>query len=247
MKALIIDDEVDCVGVLDKLLTKYCPSIQIVGMTSIAEEGILLANKHKPDLLFLDIEMPVKNGFQVLDELENVPNHLVFTTAYDRYAVQAIKYAAMDYLLKPIDAAELQQAVGKALQKQEIDLRQLDLLRKQLYAPQRNTSDRIALPYQHGYTFIDVSSIIFCEADNNYTKIYLTTGEMYLITKTLGDVEEVLDKDTFFRTHRQYLININHIKRYIKGDGSILVMTNDGNVPIARNRKDEFNLLFTKL
>ena len=247
MKALIIDDERHCVNVLAKLLTDYCPQVQIVGKTTVATEGVTLAHQFKPDILFLDIEMPVLNGFQVLDEIGEIPFSLIFTTAYDSFAVKAIKYSALDYLLKPIDVKELIGAVHKVSEKQAIDNRQLDLLRKQLYSPQRNMSDKIALPYHHGYTFIEIDAIVVCEADNNYTKIYLHNKEVHLITKTLGDVENILEGHTFFRTHRHYLINFNHIKRFIKNEGLYVVMQNDMNVPIARNKKDEFALLFMKL
>lgn len=247
MKALIIDDERHCVNVLAKLLTDYCPQVQIIGKTTVATEGVTLARQHKPDVLFLDIEMPVLNGFQVLDEISDLQFSLIFTTAYDSFAVKAIKYSALDYLLKPIDVKELISAVHKTEEKQALDNRQLELLRKQLYAPQRSMSDKIALPYQHGYTFIEIDAIVLCEADNNYTKVYLNNKEVHLITKTLGDVEEILEGHSFFRPHRQYLINLNHIKRFIKSEGTYVVMQNDINVPIARNKKDEFVLLFTKL
>lgn len=247
MKALIIDDERHCVNVLNKLLTDYCPQVHIIGKTTVATEGVELARFHKPDILFLDIEMPVLNGFQVLDEIGDIHCSLIFTTAYNSFAVKAIKYSALDYLLKPIDVKELIAAVHKASEKQAIDNRQLELLRKQFYAPQRSMNDKIALPYQHGYSFIEIDAIVLCEADNNYTKVYLSNKEVHLITKTLGDVEEILEGRSFFRTHRQYLINIKHIKRFIKNEGMYVVMQHDISVPIARNKKEEFTLLFTKL
>ena len=247
MRALIIDDERPCVNVLSKLLTDYCPHVQIVGKTTVAIEGVALAREYKPDILFLDIEMPVLNGFQVLDEIRDSSFSLIFTTAYDRFAVKAIKYSAMDYLLKPIDVKELIAAVRKAEDKKRFDIQQLDLLRKQLYAPMRTVSDKIALPYQHGFTFIEIDAIVLCEADNNYTKIFLNNGEIHLITKTLGDVEEILEEQHFFRTHRHYLINVKHIKRFVKNEGQYVIMQNDVNVPIARNRKDEFTQLFMRL
>jgi two-component system, LytTR family, response regulator len=247
MKAIIIDDERHCVNVLAKLITDYCPQVQIVAKTTDSTEGVALVREHQPDILFLDIEMPILNGFQVLDEISDLSFSLVFTTAYDSFAVKAFKYSALDYLLKPIDVKELINAVHKTVEKQAIDNRQLDLLRKQLYAPQRSMSDKIALPYQHGYTFIEIDTIVHCEADNNYTKVHLANNEIHLITKTLGDVEEILEGRSFFRPHRQFLLNLHHIKRIIKNEGTYAVMQNEVNIPIARNKKDEFILLFTKL
>jgi two-component system, LytTR family, response regulator len=247
MKAIIIDDERHCVNVLAKLITDYCPQVQIVGKTTDSTEGVSLVREHNPDILFLDIEMPVLNGFQVLDEISELHFSLIFTTAYDSFAVKAFKYSALDYLLKPIDVKELINAVHKTVEKQAIDNRQLELLRKQLYAPQRSMSDKIALPYQHGYTFIEIDTIVHCEADNNYTKIHLANNEVHLITKTLGDVEEILEGHSFFRPHRQFLLNLHHIKRITKNEGTYAVMQNEANIPIARNKKDEFILLFTKL
>jgi two-component system, LytTR family, response regulator len=249
MKAIIIDDELDCVSVLAKMLSRHCPQVQIVFTTSNSTEGLAAIRSEAPDLLFLDIEMPVLNGFQLLDELDEIPFQLVFTTAYDSYAVRAIKYSALDYLLKPIDATELIAAVSKSEQRTKIDRRQLDILQRQANTAGQNfMSDKIALPYQHGYTFIELGQIISCESDGSYTKVALVNGENYLITKTLGDVEEILTgRQLFFRVHRQFLINMNCIKRFIRTDGAYLVMQNDQNVPIARNRKEEFVQLFLHL
>ncbi len=248
MRIIIIDDEPDCVAVLQMLLAQHGANCEIVAATTKSTEGVKLIQNLKPDLVFLDIEMPVLNGFQLLDEIGTVNFHLIFTTAYNRYAVQAFKYSAVDYLMKPIDPLELVPALDKVKQKQAVDRMQLELLRQQLYAPKAAVNDKIALPYAHGYIIVEIAQIIYCESDASYTRVFLTTGEVHLITRSLGEVEDTLEGNgSFFRVHRQYLININHIKRIVKSDGGSVSMDGNHEVPIARNRRDDFIKLFTRL
>ena len=248
LRTIIIDDEPDCVAVVEMLLKQHCPHIEIVASTTKSREGVELIRSLKPDAVFLDIEMPVMNGFQLLDEIGTVHFQLIFTTAYDRYAVQAFKYSAIDYLLKPIDPQELIATVAKVEQKQAVDLRQLELLRHQLYAPNLSIGDKIALPYAHGYIIVEVTQIVYCESDGSYTKVFLTSGEVHLITRSIGEVEETMESNgSFFRIHRQYFINLKHIKRIVKTDGGFVTMHGNVDVPIARNRREEFIKLFTRL
>jgi two-component system, LytTR family, response regulator len=248
LSTIIIDDEPDCVAVVQMLLKQHCPHVEIVGATTKSPEGVKLIRQLKPDIVFLDIEMPVLNGFQVLDEIGVVNFQLIFTTAYSRYAVQAFKYSAIDYLMKPIDAQELIPAINKAEHKHELDMRQLELLRHQLYSPNPSVGDKIALPYAHGYIIVEVAQIVYCEADGGYTKVVLSTGEVHLVTRALGDVEEILESNgSFFRIHRQFFINLKHIKRIVKTDGGSVFMHGNMEIPIARNRKDDFVKLFTRL
>ena len=246
LRTLVIDDELDCIGVIQKLLAEYCPEVQIVGHTTDSNEAVDLILKQRPDLVFLDIEMPVMNGFQILEEVGMTNFQLVFTTAYDRYAVKAFKYSALDYLLKPIDPKDLVGAVQKALKRQEIDRQQIELLRRQLYAPRSSAMDKLALPYQHGYIFIAIDDILFVEADGYYARLQTVGGESYLITKMLREIEETLDDQLFFRIHRQYLINISKVKKFLKVD-SMVIMSNNKELPVARNRKDDFGKLFLKI
>ncbi len=245
MKAAIIDDEPDCVSALEKLLKKWRPSVEVVVATTNPLEGAELARKCRPDLIFLDIEMPVMNGFQLLDKIGVDGWHIIFTTAYDQYAVKAIKYSALDYLLKPIDATDLITALDKVHEKRAVDSQQIEILRKQLQTP-HFLSDKIALPNAHGYNFIDINQIIMCESDESYTKVYLLDKQVPLITKQLGEVEEIMDGQSFFRVHRKYLVNLKHIVRFINTEGAQLIMKNDLLVPIARNRRTEFTQLFLK-
>ncbi len=246
MKAIIIDDEPDAVEALHLTLMETCPEVVMVGKYTNPEKGLAAIRESKPDLVFLDIEMPMMNGFQLLEELGEIPFALIFSTAYDRFAVKAFRYSAIDYLLKPVNPDELRKAVDKAQEKQRIDKVQLDLLRQQLYAPDPKRFDKIALPYAHGYTFVELADVMYCESDSSYTKFFLSTGEMYLITKTLGDVEEMLGGGDFFRIHKQYLVNLRQIRTYVRGDGGYVMMPNKVSIPVSRIKKEEFTERFTK-
>ena len=247
MKAIIIDDEIDAVEALHLTLHDVCPEVAVAGKYCDPVKGLAALRALQPDVVFLDIEMPVMNGFQLLEELTEVPFALIFTTAYDRFAVKAFRFSAIDYLMKPINPDELRRAVDKVAEKQRIDKVQLDFLHRQLYAPANAQHfDKIALPYAHGYTFVELSDVLYCESDSSYTKFYLTSGEMYLITKTLGDVEEMLAGGDFFRIHKQFLVNMKHIRSYIRGDGGYVIMPNKVSIPVSRIKKDEFTVRFRR-
>lgn len=236
LKAILIDDEPDCVRLLAHELAVHCPQVQVVGQTSSSEEGLRLVQIHQPDLLFLDIEMPRMNGFQLLERLGGVPCHLVFVTAYNEFAVKAFRFSALDYLLKPIDSAELREAVRKAEQRRPTDGQQVESLRVQLQTQQ--LADKIAVPYQNGVMFLPVGEVVYCEADSNYTRVVATQGRQFLLTRTLREVQDVLETRGFLRVHRQFLVNLDHLQRYVRGEGTYLVMTDGASIPVARNQKD---------
>jgi two-component system LytT family response regulator len=204
--------------------------------TTKPEEGLQAIQKLEPDVVFLDVEMPRMNGFSLLEQLEDISFCLIFVTAYNEFALRAFRFSALDYLLKPLNITHLCEAVRKAEKRQRIDHRQLDMLRYQLKEGQYPS--KIAVPFQNGVVFVELKELVYCEADSNYTKLILTGGKSYLLSKTLREVQEVLEGRNFLRVHRQYLINLDHIKMYHKGDGSYLVMTGDVSVPVARNQKD---------
>ena len=237
LKAILIDDEPDCVRLLAHELAAYCPQIQVVGQTTSSEDGLRLIQILQPDVVFLDIEMPRMNGFQLLEKLGRISFSLVFVTAYNEFAVKAFRFSALDYLLKPIDAQDLQEAVRKAERQQRIDVRQIDLLQHQLRS--HHISDKIAVPYQQGVIFLPIREVIYCESDSNYTKVIATEHRSYLLTRTLREVQEVLEERNFLRVHRQYVINLDHIKLFMKGEGAYLVMSNDVSIPVARNQKEK--------
>ena len=237
LKAIIIDDEPDCVKLLALQLKMYCPQVQVAAECTASSEGILKIKELQPDIVFLDIEMPVMNGFQLLEQVGNINFSLVFVTAYDQFAVKAFRFNALDYLLKPIDGKDLKVAVEKALH-QKLDPQQLRLMKQQLSNGERFQPDKIALPYQNGVTFAEIKNVLYCEADNNYTRFFIAGGQQYIVSKTLGDIQDVLEERNFLRVHRQYLVNLDHIKKYVRGDGNYLIMSNDESIPVARNKKE---------
>ena len=236
LKAILIDDEPDCVRLLAHELAAHCPQVQVVGQATRSEDGLRLIQVLQPDVVFLDIEMPRMNGFQLLEKLGPISFSLIFVTAYNEFAVKAFRFSALDYLLKPIDTQDLQEAIRKAELQHRIDDRQIASLRSQLHTQQ--LSDKIAVPYQQGIIFLPVGDIIYCESDSNYTKVIATQNRHYLLTRTLRDVQEVLEERNFLRVHRQYVVNLDHIKLFMKGEGTYLVMTNDVSIPVARNQKE---------
>jgi two-component system LytT family response regulator len=245
MKAIIIDDEPDCVRLLELQLKRHCPTVNIIGATSNAEDGLIMLLKTPPDLLFLDIEMPRLNGFDLLEKVGELNFQVVFTTAYDRYAVRAFKFSALDYLLKPIDPLELAATVDKAAQKVRIVQQQLDLLKQQLMSSRR--SSKIALPQLNGFIIADVEKIIYCESDSNYTRFFMKNKEQYLICRSLGEVETLLEGYSFFRPHKQYLVNTEDIKRIIREDGTSLEMIDGKLIPVSRQKIEAVKNIFGRI
>ncbi len=238
LRAIIIDDEPDCVKLLALQLKMYCPQVEVVAECISSEAGFLKIKQLHPDLVFLDIEMPVMNGFQLLEKLGHIQFSLVFVTAYDQFAVKAFRCNALDYLLKPIDGKDLKTAVEKAMQ-QKPGTQQVQFLKEQLHGGEKFQPDKIALPYQNGVTFTEIKSVLYCESENNYTRFFVAGGQQCMVSKTLGDIQEVLEGRNFVRVHRQYLVNLDHIKKYVRGDGNYLIMSNDENIPVARNKKEK--------
>lgn len=236
LKAVIIDDEPDCVALMALQLKAHCPQVQVLCQTTDPAAGLQAIQNLRPDLVFLDVEMPMMNGFSLLEQLEDISFSLIFVTAYNEFALKAFRFSALDYLLKPVNIQHLCEAVRKAEKRQRIDHRQLDMLRHQLKEGQYPS--KIAIPFQSGVVFVELKELIYCEADSNYTKLMLTYGKSYLLSKTLREVQEVLEERNFLRVHRQYLINLDHIKMYHKGDGSYLVMTGEVTIPVAKNQKE---------
>jgi two-component system, LytTR family, response regulator len=242
IKAILIDDEKNALEVLQMQLTNYCSGISIIEKCDGGEKGIAAIKRHQPHLVFLDIEMPRKNGFDVLTETKGIPYEVIFTTAYDQFAVKAFKYAAVDYLLKPVDILELQAAVEKVKSKKgdaNID-EKLKLLFEQFGLAQAHAPQRIALPVGDAMQLFAPDDIIRCESDSNYTNIFLAANKKILLAKTLKEIEETLSGLSFFRVHQSHLVNMNHISKVVKGEGSYLTMTDGVTVPISRNKKEAF-------
>lgn len=236
LKAILIDDEPDCVRLLSLQLKEHCPQVHVLGQYTNSEVGLQAIRTQNPDVVFLDIEMPGMNGFTLLEQLGDISFSLIFITAYNEFALKAFRFSALDYLLKPLDYNELQEAVKKAEKRQRIDQRQLDLLRSQLEGGKH--PQKIAVPYQNTIVFVELKELVYCEADSNYTKLFLTSGKNFLLSKTLREVQEVLEERNFLRVHRQYLVNLDHIKTYHKGESAYLVMQGDISIPVSKNQKD---------
>lgn len=241
IQAIIIDDEKKCISLLEKMLKKQFPDIQIAAVTSQPEDGIKLIRQLEPDLVFIDIEMPRKNGFEVLEATKDIAYDIIFTTAYNQYAINAIRFSALDYLLKPIDETELTQAVQRFKAKHQSDSRQqqIDLLFSNL----RNFTqpyNKLSVATTEGVIFINIPDILFCEATGSYTTLHLKSNDKLVTSKTLKDFEELLEAHSFYRTHHSYIINLNEIKRYIKGDGGSVLMSNAAELPVSKRKKDEF-------
>ncbi len=239
LTAIIIDDELKGRIALKQKLQDYCADVQLSGEAENGEEGMKLIDKHHPDIVFLDIEMPRMDGFEMLYRLPKKNFHLIFTTAYDQYAIKAIKYAAFDYLLKPIDIEELKLSVSKINTFQAFHTeKKLEVLDQNLHG--KNAFNKIAISTLDGLLFFNTTDIIHLEANSNYTTIYFNNRPKLIASKTLKDFEELLPTDIFFRTHHSHLINLNFIKRYIKGDGGQIELQNGNYVDVSRRKKEEF-------
>lgn len=244
--AIIIDDESGARITLRSLIEEYCPEIEIIGECGNVPEGAMMINKKNPDLVFLDIEMPEYNGFELFDFFKDVNFEVIFVTAYSQYAIRAFEVSAIDYILKPVEVDSLKSAVEKVKQKKEQAniIQRLELMKD---AYEGNEIRKIAFPMNDGMLFTDLNDIILFEADRAYTQVYLKNGSKITISKPMRTFEELLsDKPHFFRPHRSFLININFIKKYQKGE-STLIMENGLLVAISREKKQDFDELLRSL
>ncbi|MGN6615980.1 MAG: LytR/AlgR family response regulator transcription factor [Ilyomonas sp.] len=242
IKAIIIDDEAHCILRLQDLLKEYCKGfVQLFGSYQTIEEGIDAIEKHQPDLVFLDVQLNDKTGFDLLSELNEIGFEVIFTTAFEKYAVKAFKFSAVDYLLKPVDANDLLRAIEKL--KQKISKEQLSQKFEVLLQNFKNVqgiSKRISVPTMNGFSFIPVSDIIRCEAAVNYTILYLSDKQKLTVAKTLKEFENLLGDYNFCRIHHSHLINLAYIKSYNKGKGGFVVMTDQSEIEVSTRKKEEF-------
>jgi two-component system LytT family response regulator len=238
IRAVVIDDEQHCVRALLKDLQQHCPSVELVDTCYSAKEGIMSIKKHNPDLVFLDVEMPWMNGFEMLEVLGDVNFSIIFTTAHDEFAAKAFRISAVDYLLKPIDANDLKSAIQKVERKMEegSSLQHITNLLRNIRQP--SAEHKIALPQREGYEFIDVSSIIYCSAEGAYTKVFISDKKTMLISRTLGDVEELLPPEMFQRIHHSTLINVTYISQFLRTDGGYVVLKNGEKLSVSKAKKE---------
>ena len=243
LKALIIDDELQSRNFLINMLQHYFPDIILAGQASTVGEGLKEIKEQQPNIVFLDIQMKGETGFDLLNRLPEINFSLIFTTAFDKYAIKAFRFNAIDYLLKPIVTDELIEAVNKVKKRtvlaQSASKMQVEQLYHDITNPQK-IHDKIAIPTGEGFLVIPVNEIVYCHADSNYTKFYLTDKRCILSSYTLKQYDEILTTQSFFRAHRSYLINLAHVKMYRRGEGGEIVMSNGHEIELARTHKDEF-------
>jgi two-component system LytT family response regulator len=248
MKAVLIDDEISNLENLQTLLEKHCEQVTIMATAQNVGDAVDAIEKYSPHLVFLDIQMGEQTGFDVLKLLPTRNFEVIFVTAHDQYGIQAVKFAALDYLLKPVDIEELINAVNKAEYKlaTQIQTSQLDFLLQQLKKPETNVS-KIALQMQGEVRYVTLSEIIRCEADNTYTHFFLSSNEKILVSKSLKEYADLLRPNGFLRTHQSHLVNPKYVKSWLKEDGGVLLLTSGEKIPISKPNKDTIKQALQRL
>lgn len=250
VRAVIVEDEKNSQELLKALVGEYCEGIEIVGIAGSVADALALIEKEKPDLVFQDIELPDGDGFQVLEKVSKLDFDVIFTTAYDQYAIKAFKFAATDYILKPIDIDELRTATARVVEKHQqatpatqaepaATKENLQFLVQQIRNPQQQLK-RIVLPTAIGFTVVNPDDIIRCESDRNYTYIFLADKRRILVSKTIKEYEEMLEEHNFFRIHQSHLINLHYLKNYIRGRGGQVELTDGSIIDVSARRKSDF-------
>jgi len=247
IRCVLIDDESNSLEMMEWLLKTYCPQVQIEAMCNSAEKGIEAIEKHKPDVVFLDIEMPHMNGFDMLEHFDRLSFDVVFCTAYDQFAIKAFRYSALNYLLKPVDPEDLKETIRRLEERKSSPSKeQIELLLQNIHTQQKPTVQRIALTTGDGMIFVSTSDILYCQAESNYTAVVLEGRKKVLVSKVLKDIDEALAGPDFFRIHNSYLINLNKIKKFVRGEGGYVIMEDNATVSISRSRRQEFMELFSR-
>ena len=246
IRSIIIDDEEKAREGLRIILEKYCPDIEIVASCEKPEVGLKKIEELKPELVFLDVQMPRMSGFDLLDKIGEINFEVIFITSYDKYAIKAIKFSALDYLLKPIDIDDLVSAVERIKEKQTKEAVNF----KSLLSNMKNRSEkltRLAIPTENEIVMQDLKDIIYCEADGSYSNIHLVNDKKITVSKMLKDFENILPENDFCRIHHGSLINMAHVVKYVRGEGGYVVMTGGGHLDVSRRKKDGFIQMLNKL
>lgn len=239
IRSVIIDDEEHCRLTLMKQIEWSCPQVEIIGFANSVENGILLIDEETPDLVFLDIEMSDGTGFDILKQVRKRNFKLIFTTAFDEYAVKAFKVNAIAYLLKPIDGEELSEAIEK-IQAEKNDIIEARLEKLMQFLSSAEKSTKIALPVSDGLQFVNTYDIIRCEADGNYCMVYLKDKSKILISKTIKYLENLIQNQKFIRVHQSHLVNIDFVKKYVRGKNGQIILDDKTIIPVSRSKKDDF-------
>lgn len=245
IKAVIVEDEKNSRELLTELVEEYCDGVTVVGAAANVAEAMEMIPDQDPDLVFLDIELPDGDGFQILEQLDNPDFDLIFITAYDQYAMRAFKFSATDYLLKPVDIEELTEAVKRVREKQTEhgsgnNNEQLEALIRNIRSASGTPFKRIVLPTNNGFTVVNPEEIIRCESDRNYTFIFLKDGRRILVSRTIKEYDEMLQDYNFFRIHQSHLINLHYLKNYTRGRGGYVELTDGTVLDVSARRKSEF-------
>lgn len=235
LSALIVEDETASREILRTYLATYCPQVVVAGETGTVKEALLLIEKHQPDLVFLDVEMPFGNAFDLLDQVENRTFEIVFVTAYPHYAIEALNQHASYYLTKPVSIDQLIKAVAYVT---ELKQKEARLQEKALRPKAKETAGKITIPRQNGFEVLSVTDILYCKGDDNYTEIHLANRKL-LMSKTLKYVEDALQAHPFVRIHKSYLVNVHAIVKYIKGKGGSVILSNGQELVVSAAKKSD--------
>jgi len=242
INCIIVDDEPKSRESLKILLEDFCQNVVVKALCQDVAEAVDAIQVHKPDVVFLDIHLKRETGFDLLNRLNDVNFEVIFTTAYSEYAIKAFKFSAIDYLLKPIDIEELKRALAKVEKRMSDTISdRLKQLIQNLKAPSTENY-KLALPTSDGLVFVKVNDILYCEASSNYTLIFTFDGKKHVVSRTLKEYEDMLSEHNFFRIHNSYLINLNAIKKYVRGEGGYVVMANDQSLDVSKRKKEAFLL-----
>ena len=241
LRSILIDDEPQNAIILKKDLEMHCPAVDVIAVCHSAKEGIMTIKKERPDLVFLDIEMPYGNAFELLNNLSPVNFEIIFVTAFDNYAINAIKYSALDYLLKPVNIKELQSAVQKAAEriKTKNITRKIDTLLYNLKVS-KPVLQKVALPTLEGLVFVNINDLVWLEARGSYTFVYMQDQQKIMVSRTLKEFEDILPTENFSRVHQSYIINHFFIKKYNRGRGGTIEMEDGTTIEVSMRKKDEF-------
>lgn len=249
IKAIIIDDEQLSREGLKKSLELVCPQIRLIGEATDADTGKTLIETLQPQLVFLDIAMPVKSGFDLLKSLDKINFEIIFATAHDEYTIQAIRYSAVDYLLKPFNEHELMEAVERVQKRihEKTDYANIQTFLSNVFQKLPGEHMQLCIASSKGFQIIKVNDIICCEAQNSYTIFHLVNNQQIVSSKPIGDYEELLSDAFFIRIHKSWLINMKHIKEYLRGEGGTVIMSNNKELEIARRKREYFVTELKKL
>jgi two-component system LytT family response regulator len=240
IRSIIVDDELKSRESLKILLEDFCENVEVLALCQNVAEGIDAIKAHKPDVVFLDIQMQRETGFDLLTRIKPIDFEVVFTTAYSEFAIKAFKFSAIDYLLKPIDIEELKKALYKVEKKVNGSITERLQHLIQNLKPGSSQNFKLALPTSDGLIFVKIEDIVYCEASSNYTEIYSSDGKKHVVSRTLKEYEDLLSEHNFFRIHNSHLINLGCLKKYVRGEGGYVIMNNDVSLDVSKRKKEAF-------